>query len=403
MKRYRIAYADWTAREYGAIARCILAGKVYQGPHIGRLAEKIRALYAPSDAHLLNYAHHGIALALRWFQHQQPGRQEVIVPAYICPSVPQTVRAAGLRVRCAAVGEDLNVTVDAVRGAINPRTLAVIAPHMYGCPAPIAAIEALCQEKGVFLIDDAAQVVGERVAGRLLGTFGDVGVVSFAQSKAVVTGIRGSGGVLLVNRPEWKQVAVDSCTAMSPARGRLGALADFLWNYIGHAYTGHTGYYLQRLWQRSGRREGRLSGPTCISNLEAAVALVQLDRWDGMRRERLRLLQVYQEAFSAFGDDRLRFPQYLQDRYLARVVVHLRAGVDAQIVRRYLAARGVESRAPYPSVAEADDIDPRCDWAQGLIGLPTSANLSSWDVSSICAGLHEAVRISGGDGCGSNT
>jgi hypothetical protein len=40
--------------------------------------------------------------------------------------------------------------------AIDADTLAVVAPHMYGCPASIAEIEALCRSKGVFLVDDAA-------------------------------------------------------------------------------------------------------------------------------------------------------------------------------------------------------------------------------------------------------
>lgn len=385
MKRYRIRYADWSMREYAAMARALLTGRVHRGAAVGQLAERLKLLYAPSDVHLLNYAHHGIAMALSWFMRQRPGRQEVILPAYICPSVPQTVRAAGLTVRLVPVGDDLNLTVMAVRDAINPATLAVIAPHMYGCPAPIEALEALCRDEGVFLIDDAAQVVGERAGGRLLGTFGDVGVISFAQSKAIVTGIRGSGGVLLVNRPPWKQDATIACAALPSAQGRLGVLADFLWNYVGHAYTGRSGYYLQRLRERLGVPEAGSAGPTCISNLEAAIALVQLDRWDAMRRDRLGLLQAYRLALPDIQG--LTLPQYQAGRYLARVVVQLPPGVDAHGVRRQLAAAGVESRAPYPVVAGADDGNP----GQRLIGLPTSVGLLPTDVGAICAALHAAV------------
>lgn len=389
MKHYDIGYADWTLREFGAMARCLLTGRVNQGPDIERLQDRLQTMYAPSVVHLLNYAHHGIGLALSMFQREQPGRKEVIVPSYICPSVPQTVRSAGLRVQCVPVGGDLNLTVEGVRNAINAETLAVIAPHMYGCPAPIEALESLCREAGVYLIDDAAQVVGVRAGGRLLGTFGDVGVISFAQSKAIVTGIRGSGGVLLVNRAEWVNEAAKACAGLSPARGRLGAMADFLWNHLWHAYTGHSGYYLQRLQERLGMRRAAAEGPTRIGNMDAAVARVQWDRWDAMQRERLRVLQSYAEALPAV--DGLSLPQYQPGRYLARVMVQLPPGVAGENVRRHLVAARVETRAPYPPVAEAGvDAAQVCGF-QRLVGLPSSSSLSRQDIASICAALHAAI------------
>lgn len=388
MRRYRTCYADWTTREYVAMARCLLTGRVGQGPDIDRLSRRLHAMYTPSTVFLLNYAHHGIGMALSWFRHRRPDCDEVIVPAYICPSVPQTVRAAGLKVRCVAVGDDLNLTVEGVREALGPTTLAVIAPHMYGCPAPIEALEALCREAGVFLLDDAAQVVGERVAGRLLGTFGDVGVISFAQSKAVVTGIRGSGGVLLVNRPEWHEQAVRDCDQLPASGGRLGPLVDFLWNYVGAGYTGNSGYYFSRLWAALGMSEAPPAGPSRISNLEAAIALVQLDRWPTMRRDRLRLLDGYHESLACI--DGLTLPQVRAGRYLARVVVLLPVGVDEAIVRRRLSRLGVEARAPYPPVPEGADLGGG-EVFRRLIGLPAGSELHMSDVAAICEALHAGV------------
>lgn len=386
---YLTAYADWSSREYGAAVRCVVTARTHEGPAPAQLAQCLQAMYTPSSVRLLNYAHHGIAWALAWFARQQPARREVIVPAYICPSVPQTVRAAGLTVRCVPVGDDLNLTVEGVRGALGPATLAVIAPHMYGCPAPIEDLEVLCRESGVFLLDDAAQVVGERASERLLGTFGDVGVISFAQSKAIVTGIRGSGGVLLVNRSQWMDEADRACAALAPANGRLAALADFLWNHLWHAHTGHSGYYLQRVRERLGIRATTPAGPTRISNLEAAVALVQLDRWGAMRQERLRVLNTYHETLR--GMSGLSLPQYQPGRYLARVMVQLPPGVDGQEVRRRLAAAGVQGRAPYPTVPEAGQDPAGAARVQSLIGLPASSRLSATDIAAICAALHTSI------------
>lgn len=388
--RYPIAYADWSARENAAIARCVLTGRVHEGPAPALLAQRLQAIYAPSQVHLLNYAHHGIELALGMFARQCPARREVILPAYICPSVPQAVLDAGLQARYVDVGEDLNLSLGAVRLAIGPNTLAVIAPHMYGCPAPIEPIEALCREAGVFLIDDAAQVVGVRVGGRLLGTFGDVGVISFAQSKAVVTGIRGSGGVLLVNRAQWAAEAATLCATLPRASGRLGALADFLWNYVGQVYTGHSGYYIDRVLKLLNVRQRPQGGATRISNMEATVALVQMERLEQMLQSRCHILQAYSDALQPLPG--LVFPQYAEGRYLARVMLQLPPGVDLAKTRSALRAMGVETRGPYTVPASAQcHASHALVLAERLLGMPTGSALTKSDVASICAALHQVI------------
>lgn len=390
--RYPITYADWSTREYAVIARCVLTGRVHTGPAPELLAQHLQALYAPSHAHLLNYAHHGIEMALGMFARQCPARREVIVPAYICPSVPQAVLAAGLRARYVDVGTDLNLSLEAIRLAMRPDTLAVIAPHMYGCPAQIESIEALCREAGVFLIDDAAQVVGVRVGGRVLGTFGDVGVISFAQSKAVVTGIRGSGGVLLVNRMKWRAEAAKLCANLPRATGRVGALADFLWNYVGHVYTGHSGYYIERvlkLWNLGQRPN---DGATRISNMEAAVALVQLERLEQMLQSRRQIVQAYRDALELQAD--IVFPQYAEGRYLARVMLQLPSGVDMAKTSCALRAVGVETRGAYAVSIKAQGNSSQAHVSAGrLLGMPTSPALNESDVASICATLHQVIAM----------
>ena len=114
--------------------------------------------------------------------------------------------------------------------------------------------------------------------GRLLGTFGDVGVISFAQSKTIVTGIRGSGGVLLINRPALAAQLREACEILPTSSGRLGQWADFLWNHVGHVYTGHSGYYLSRVLVALGHAPAAAAPAMQISNLEAGIALAQLGR-----------------------------------------------------------------------------------------------------------------------------
>lgn len=389
--RYSTAYADWSVREYAAIARCMSQGQVHRGPQPAKLAERLSELYAPSAVHLLNYGHHAIRIALDMFKQERPERGEVIVPAYICPSVPQAVAACGLTVRSVPVQDDLNMDPAHVQAAMNANTLAVIAPHMYGSPARIGEIETACVAAQVFLIDDAAQVAGIRQDGRLLGTFGDTGVISFAQSKTIVTGIGGSGGVLLVNRPQWKQAASQRCAALPPAQGRLGSVGDFLWNYIGSAYTGHSGYYLSRLRARLGIKQVHTDSATQISNLDASVALAQLHRLDALVQEKFRVARGYHEALQAYP--LLGFPQYSPHRFLARVMLLLPVGVDIGRVRAASRLQGVATRLGYAPQLANEAAPGQADLlVQRLVGVPCGPGMGQRDIERVCAILNATLQ-----------
>lgn len=81
--------------------------------------------------------------------------------------------------------------------AISPRTKAVIPVHLYGHPAPMAAIEDVCKSKGIRIIEDVAQATLAKSDGRLAGTMGDSGCFSFYPSKNL--GGLGDGGMVLAN------------------------------------------------------------------------------------------------------------------------------------------------------------------------------------------------------------
>lgn len=388
---HRIAYADWSAPELLAMGGCLLSGRIHEGPAPQALAASLSELYAPSRAYLLGSAHHGIEIALEQFRSNRPERHEVIVPAYICPSVPGSVRACGLTVRWADVGDDLNLSLQSVAQAIGPQTLAVIAPHMFGCPAPIAALEGLCREAGVALIDDAAQVVGVRVAGRLLGTFGDAGVISFAQSKTIVTGVRGAGGVLLVNQPAALPRVGDALSRLAAPKGRVAALADFWLNYQARHLLGGLGH---RLAKRRPQWLGRTTDAdeACrISHLDARIAQVQLERLDDLVAERRRIVGVYGLVLKAFP--LLGFPQLADGRFLARVMLLLPEGVNRDSVRHWANSRGVETRLGYSVPAEAASQGQCAVAFEGrLLGVPMRRGMSEADVTEVCSVLHAAVQ-----------
>lgn len=92
------------------------------------------------------------------------------------------------------------VTAETVKRAITPRTRAVVVVHLYGYVADMPDILALCHEKGIICIEDAAQAIGSELDGRRAGSFGDMAIFSFHSHKNLTT--LGEGGMLYVRDPE---------------------------------------------------------------------------------------------------------------------------------------------------------------------------------------------------------
>lgn len=124
-------------------------------------------------------------------------RNEVVIPSYTCFSVPSSIVKAGLKVRLADVDP---LTLDFAPGTLErldgSRVLAVIATNLYGLPNDLPAITRVAHERGVYVVDDAAQCLGGSIGGRPSGTWGDVGLYSFDKGKNV-TSI--DGGALVTN------------------------------------------------------------------------------------------------------------------------------------------------------------------------------------------------------------
>lgn len=90
-----------------------------------------------------------------------------------------------------------------IAAGIKPK--AVLAVHLYGMPAQIDRIEAICKQYGVFLIEDAAEALGSSYKGRKCGTFGDLSILSFNGNKIITTS---GGGALVCRNEEQKQKTI---------------------------------------------------------------------------------------------------------------------------------------------------------------------------------------------------
>ncbi len=92
------------------------------------------------------------------------------------------------------------VTAETIERVMTPKTRAVVVVHLYGYVADMPAIVNLCKERGVILIEDAAQAIGSELGGVKAGAFGDMAIFSFHSHKNLTT--LGEGGMLFVRDPK---------------------------------------------------------------------------------------------------------------------------------------------------------------------------------------------------------
>ena len=160
------------------------------------LRQALRRRFGDRHFVLTSTGRAGVTLLLRALRRlAPPGRDEVVVPSYTCYSVAASAVKAGLKVRIVDIDP---ATLDFDRQALADtdlrRVLAIVATNLYGWPNDMVALTALARDRGIFLIDDAAQSMGATVDGRPSGLWGDAGLFSFDKGKNVCAI---DGGVLV--------------------------------------------------------------------------------------------------------------------------------------------------------------------------------------------------------------
>jgi dTDP-4-amino-4,6-dideoxygalactose transaminase len=148
-----------------------------------------------------------------------PG-QEVIVPAYMWVSVAAAVVNRGAIPVLADIDDTFCTTRQCVERVISTKTSGIVFVHMSGAPGDIEPVASLARERGLFLLEDCAQCLGGTLAGRRVGTFGDMAVFSFQLNKNMTAG---EGGCIVTDDERLYRRAV-ACHDLGYSRDEGGRL-----------------------------------------------------------------------------------------------------------------------------------------------------------------------------------
>jgi perosamine synthetase len=188
------------------------------GAHYARqsVCDELSRRYAASAVLLTDSGTSALVVALRTLL---PVGATIAFPAYACIDLTAAALRAGVRVRLYDIDPmTLSPDLDSVRKAMERGVDAILVAHLYGYPADVTSVKNVAKERGVLVIEDAAQAAGGKLGGKRLGELADVSVLSFGRGKGTTAG---SGGALLA-RSLASVRAIDAMTARFAAGSRGG-------------------------------------------------------------------------------------------------------------------------------------------------------------------------------------
>jgi dTDP-4-amino-4,6-dideoxygalactose transaminase len=292
----------------------IFGKKVQDGPSIDRFNRKFANWLGTSHVFGAASGRSAFQLALEALGLEKGA--EIIFPVFTFPVMPLVAKMLGYKpVFCDIDPKTYNSGPEHIEKEITAKTGAVLATHLFGQPCPIRQIAELTRQRKIRLLEDCAHACGVRVDGKQVGTFGDIGVFSFAEGKNMPC--FGGGAIVTSDDDIAQRAAAKLSGTTMPGSNIIAKKAISVW--VKWLLTrpfifGITAYPALRLKQIMGQPlmdsavgnelldEFEKSNPQIspFSNLQAAVGLRQLDHIDefnaGARRNAAILTEMLQDV-----------------------------------------------------------------------------------------------------------
>lgn len=219
--------------EIRAAMESIKSGKIGGNGPIGRRVERLIAdMVGSRFVFLTTSCTHALEMALMILGIEEG--DEVIMPSFSFVSAANAVMRLKAKPVFVDVGEDLNIDPLKIELAITRKTKAIICIHYAGIPCRMKEIMGLAKRYNLYIIEDAAQALGSRYKERYLGTIGDIGCLSFHETKNFTCG---EGGAFLTNA---KAIAKKADIAREKGTNRSaylnGEVDKYTWFDIGSSY-----------------------------------------------------------------------------------------------------------------------------------------------------------------------
>jgi dTDP-4-amino-4,6-dideoxygalactose transaminase len=310
----RAQYATIRDQIREAIDRVVESQHFILGPEVEAFERDVAAYCAAGHAIGVSSGSDALLVALM-AADIGPG-DEVITSAYSFFASAGAIARLGARPVFVDIRlDDYNIDAARISAAVNEKTRAILPVHLYGQTADLAPIVELARERGLVVIEDAAQAIGADYRGRRAGTFAEFGCFSFFPSKNL--GAFGDGGLVTTNDP---------------------AIAERM-----------------RLLRTHGAKpkyhSREIGGNFRLDALQAAILRVKLrhleDWTEGRRSNAARYRRMFSAGVETSGSRGVTVPADIPGRrhIYNQFVVRTR---ERDSLKTYLASRGIGTEVYYP-------------------------------------------------------
>jgi dTDP-4-amino-4,6-dideoxygalactose transaminase len=274
--------------------------------------------------------------------------------------------------------DTLNIDEGAIEAAIGPKTKAIMPVHYAGVGCAMDAIVDCARRHGLLVIEDAAQGMMSSFEGRALGSFGELGCLSFHETKNLIAG---EGGALVVNREDWVERA-EIVQEKGTDRSKFfrGEVDRYTWVELGSSFI--------------------------TSEINAAFLWAQLESADEITAARHRVWRAYQERLAPLeqhgllrrpvvppGAEHNAHMYYLllpdgarRDRLIEQL-----AQRQIQAVFHYVPLHSSPAGRRYGKAAGPLEVTD--DVSRRLVRLPLWVGMSEEEVDRVATAVEDAVRL----------
>jgi len=279
-------------------------GKILSG-HYPRLAEeKLRRYFKVSHAYTFDSGRSALYYGLKALGAGKG--DEILVQTYTCVVVINAIKWTGAKPVFVDVGDDFNINPASLETRLTAKSKILIIQHTFGLPAKLDEILAIAKNHNLKVIEDCAHSLGARYRGRLTGTFGDLGMLSFGSDK-IISSAR--GGALITDDQALGQKIYELASELP--RPNLPKTIQHLWHFpifyiakpIYHLFIGKfilisakkLNIFNKIIYKNEKIGEPVKFYPSKLTNALAHILNFQLDEIDKLNRHRQTIAKFYNE------------------------------------------------------------------------------------------------------------
>lgn len=237
---------------------------------------------------------------------------EVIMPAFtIISCASAIIKAGAIPVLVDSEMKTWNMDVSQIEAKITPKTKAIMVVHIYGLPVDMDPVLELAKKYKLKIIEDAAEAHGQTYKGKPCGSFGDVSVFSFYPNKLITTG---EGGMILTDD-------INSAN-------RLRSLRNLCFNATKRFVHEELGWNMR------------------MTNIQAAIGLAQLERWDESIVRKRAMGKLYTELLKDTKHIALPLENnnYANNIYWVFGIISENPDITAEHIMQQLGEKGIGTR-----------------------------------------------------------